>query len=149
MNKTMDPAPESPGFVPGTGDSIFSLKGYDPMVHNLTGLDALHQDRGWITKDGTRLTLDAMEPSHRANLLRWLRRRASALELRDALAVLRGPFSAQGEMAMDFEEDMLDAREADPAGWLEGTKLVTRLRGMVAADEWAGHTGWSTDGEAW
>jgi len=107
---------------------VWDLRNYD-VRDNAFGLDVLHQDKVWINRDGETVLLAEMELSYRANLLRFLRRRAVGLEWRDALAMLGSPLGApRGEAACDAVDNMLDERVEDPAAWLESTALVTWLR---------------------
>jgi hypothetical protein len=125
----------------GVGDSlsaypeIIDVRGYDPVQHNLFGVDVLHQDERWKDGEGNVWLLDEMKPSHRANLLRFLRRRAQSLAFNDSLIMLTGPMAPGGDGAMDAAEAYADEMWDDPAGWLEGTKLVTRLRDLVSEDD--------------
>lgn len=125
---------------PGVGKSVpgwpevIDVRGYDPVSHNLFGFDVLHQDREWIDRDGIRWRLEDMTVSHRRNLLGWLRRRAAALEFRDALLLLGGPFAPRGDMASMACDDFLDERADHPGAWLETLPLVKRLAELVSAD---------------
>lgn len=125
---------------------IFQIKDYDPWTHRAVGLDWLHQDETWRTESGEILRLEDMTPSHRANALRWLRRRAAALELYDGLAMFGSPLGApRGDAACDAVDALMAERCSDPAGWLESTPLVKRLAALVAEDEaakydWIGPT---------
>lgn len=125
---------------PGLGQSmpgypeIIDVRGYDPVRHNLFGLDVLYQADRWIDAEGTEHQLETMMASHRRNLLAWLRRRAAGLEFRDALLTYAGPFAPRGVAACDAVEMAMAERCEDPAGWLESTPLVTRLRELVEAD---------------
>jgi hypothetical protein len=129
--------------APGA-DEIWDMREYDPMTDHAIGLDWLHQDKEWITRDGRRLTLEEMAPEHRANLLAYLRRRAPNLEFLDTLAMLSSPLGApRGQHAQDDVERLLDEQHLDPGAWLESTRLVTRLRELVEADRRAAIGKWT------
>lgn len=120
------------GEVPAAG-RLVDLRGYDPVHHNLMGIDVLAQDQRWKTKDGSVIELTAMTVSHRRNLLAFLRRNAAKLEFRDGMIALTGPMAPRGEMAAEDLGDYLADR--DPDEWLNSTPLVQRLAQLVAADE--------------
>jgi hypothetical protein len=94
----------------------------------------LQQSRLWITKDGRELRLEEMEPSHRDNLLAYLRRRAKTLHFCSA-GLLGVPMPDIDTMAYDMVSDALD-REIymDPAEWLEEQPLVIRLVQLAGED---------------
>lgn len=120
--------------VPGYPE-IIDVRGYDPLRHNLFGLDTLHQDERWLDKAGTEHRLDDMPPSYRRHLLAFLRRRAFGLAFRDSIAALSSPLAPRGDMACDAMDHALDWQMAHPAEWLENTPLVKRLASLVAQDE--------------
>lgn len=126
------------------GTRVIDLQGYDPVEHNLFGLDIYSQEEWWKPADGQRVRLVDMMPTHRANLLRWLERNARAIEFNDSLAYLAGPFTAGGDMAMDAESDWLDQKGEDPVAWMKGTKLYRRLAVLVEQDRQA-----MTSGKDW
>lgn len=113
--------------------SIISTSGYDPVRHNLMGVDILQQSERWKDKQGNVWLLAEMTPRHRRNLLAFLRRNASGIAFRDALIAITGPFAPRGEMASEDFGDYLEER--DPDEWLNSTPLVARLAEMVALDD--------------
>lgn len=117
------------------GADFVDTRGYDPVHHNLLGVDVLHQGERWKDAEGNVHRLDEMMASHRRNLLAFLRRRALHLAIADAEVAMFGPLAPRGEMATDECEKAIDWQTDNAQEWLEGTKLVTRLRELVAIDE--------------
>lgn len=113
---------------------IISVQGYDPVDHNLFGLDILYQDVWWKDATGRRVRLVDMTKRHRRNLLAFLRRNAASIELADGIISLTGPFAPRGDMASDAADHALDQRGEDPVGWLETTPFVVKLRELVEHD---------------
>lgn len=111
------------------------VKGYDPVEHNLFGVDVLHQAERWKDGDGRVWLLDEMTPSHRRHLLSFLRRRAASLAFHDSMIMATGPMAPRGDNACDAVDELCDQMWDDPAAWLEGTKLVSRLRELIEADQ--------------
>lgn len=121
--------------VEAGGATIVNIEGYDLVLHNLMGLDVLHQDKRWREADGTISELADLTVSHRHNLLAFLRRRARSLAFVDAQAMWCGPLAPRGDIASMAAEEFTDWQMDHPEEWLEDTALVTRLREMVAEDE--------------
>lgn len=130
----LDGTPVGTTIVEGNA-RVVNLKGYDPLRHNLFGVDVLHQDKEWIDADGHRWRIEDMESSHRRNLLRFLRRRAGHLASKDAMIMSCGPMAPCGDMATMACEDATDWMMDHPRAWLETTALVTRLRSIVEAED--------------
>lgn len=113
----------------------------------------LMQAEYWVTKDGRQLRLMDMEPGHRRNLLRFLRRRAASTKARyDAAlsnAIVSTSHTVIGVMGgqdievpvhddemSDAVSDMFDRQlNTPPAVWLESLPLVRELARLVAMDE--------------
>jgi hypothetical protein len=94
----------------------------------------LAQDEIWHPKNANPIRLQAMAPSHRRNLLAWLRRRAPRLKESTAWSYLTGP-GPSGDMACDAFDRELDELDAqDPQAWLAEQPLVIRLANLIAAD---------------
>jgi hypothetical protein len=89
-------------------------------------LDLLEQSEWWVTKDGQKLRLKDMAPSHRANTLALLRRGAFTLHLAHVSSPIfnDAPDSVTNELVAE-----------DSAEWLEKQPLIRRLRNMVKADQ--------------
>lgn len=114
---------------------IVDMRGYDPLKHNLFGLDYLHQNKEWIDRSGKRWKLEDMESSHRSNLLAFLRQRALSLAFKDTMLEEISPLAPGGDMALDAMYEAQDWRLQNPKEWLEQTPLVKRLVELVAEDD--------------
>lgn len=119
----------------GPGSAYPEIERCYPAVWSI--FDYLDQSTWWTPRDAEPITLDEMMPSHRANLLRFLRARAHMLggwHIAESLRILAG---FRGEMATTMVEDALEAEFErivdDPVAWLEHTPLITRLRELVEA----------------
>jgi len=94
----------------------------------------LDQDEVWITNDRMPLLLIEMEPSHRRNTLRFLRRRAHYLmkayvwcEIREVLRF--------GTPEDDHDDAAGVGLLDDPEQWLERRPLIRELARLVHHDE--------------
>lgn len=91
----------------------------------------LAQDLIWVDADGKTWALGFMTPTHRRNLLAWLRENAASIEF----------YLAAGELAVykhapdEVVESWLAAMPADPLEWMNAQPLVLRLAAMVRAHE--------------
>lgn len=87
--------------------------------------DLLEQSEWWVTRDGQKLRLKDMAPSHRTNTLALLRRNVIYLHLTHVSSPIfnDAPDSVINELT-----------EEDSAAWLEKQPLIRRLRNMVEAD---------------
>ncbi len=98
-------------------------------------LDALAQDKKWTEQGGRTWRLDDMRPSHRTNLLAWLRRQATELkshnDWRNCLISMPGEHTMAYDMVMDGITDEL---EQSPQRWLADQPLVIRLAALVEQD---------------
>lgn len=121
--------------APDPDFEIWDISQYNPLTDNMFGYDILHQDEYWIVRSGEVVRLADMSPSHRGNLLRFLRKRARGIEFHDMLFLFGGPFAPRGEMAQEFLEREMELRAEDPLKWLNETKLVKRLAQLVEQDE--------------
>lgn len=116
-------------------------------------MEVLGQDREWLTRDGVVVALDEMTATHRANTLRFLRRRPRVLTQAWIMAAYGLLGGVRGEMAADLIEREID-HEIDQmialgdAGWLEAQPLVIRLAEMVRRDT-AIHRGLMVTGKEW
>jgi hypothetical protein len=97
----------------------------------------LDQDRVWITNDRMPLTLDEMEPSHRRNTLRYLRRRAAYLMKAYVFCEIREVLQFGGP---PDDEDNVNELFDDPTNWLERRPLVRELDRLVRKDELEANT---------
>lgn len=99
--------------------------------------DYLHQPTWWTPRDAEPITLDEMEPSHRRNLLHYLRARAHSLVGAHIVESIRIIAGFNGDMAIEMAEHALEAEfeqiVTDPVAWLEQTPLVARLRELTEA----------------
>jgi hypothetical protein len=95
----------------------------------------LRQSAVWQTRDGMPIPLDEMDPQHRANTLRFLRRRADYL--RTAYYWVAGRIFAEApdEVWAQHEQDMTLALEPPAAAWLETKPLIIELARLVRKDE--------------
>lgn len=81
-------------------------------------LSNLLQDRTWTSSSGATRDLLSLTPTHRRNLLGWLRRTSDDLEQR-----------ARTELT-----DSQRAQIADADPWVDGTPLARRLAALIAAE---------------
>lgn len=91
----------------------------------------------WRTKDGRLLTPAEMDPTHRANLLRFLETRAAALRVLDLGALLPlYRIEPGGEGAQLAQQEEWSARlEETPQTWLRRQPLYRALRKLVRAED--------------
>jgi hypothetical protein len=127
---TTMPIKQEPGYP-----EIWDFTKYDPVTDNVFGVDVLHQDKEWLTKDKRRLRLEDMTPSHRRNLLEFLRKRAFGLAFKDGIIMLAGPMAPGGDHAMDAAEEAVTWQIDNPQEWLENTPLVKRLKELIEEDD--------------
>jgi len=97
----------------------------------------LNQDVTW-TADGHNIAIDAMERSHKVNVVRWLHAQAGWLAFAwwghyIALVESNTTVNTFDSMAQGLEREA-DAALADPHAWLDGTPLVRKLRADIAAE---------------
>lgn len=84
----------------------------------------LAQTERWTDAEGNEWRLEDMTPRHRANALRYLRRRAESLHTQASMEWLRSPLALSGEGAGDEADFWADD---DAEKWLEEQPLVKRL----------------------
>ena len=78
----------------------------------------LLQDRTWTSSSGATRDLLSLTPTHRRNLLEWLRRTSDDLQQR----------------AMTELSDSQRAQITDADPWVDGTPLARRLAALIAAE---------------
>lgn len=113
--------------------------------------NALNQNKIWISEPGQVFRLEEITPTHRHNLINWLRVRADNLEFYYSMGEYWG--MPHGDYSDDFWPEMLqdeclrdqEIRMKDPQAWLETTPLMKRL--LELEDEWES-TGSFADVEA-
>ena len=88
---------------------------------------ALRKTDTWATKDGRTLALENIEPSHRANLLAFLQRRAAFAKQGVEAEYVYG-HEPHGEMALeDFHSELDHIAWQSPEEWLSDQPLYKRL----------------------
>lgn len=91
----------------------------------------LSQDELWYPKEGGQVRLDEMSLRWKTNLLRFLERRAGALQDSAIQRLLSGP-QPGGDMASDAFDSMVDAEiDAKPTTWLYRQPLVLKLEQLI------------------
>lgn len=104
-----------------------SIGGSERQIVQVPVGELVMQDRIWIDKAGKRWKLERMSPAHRRNLYAWMRRRAGAVEMLEAIMEI----SEQATLEELTEQDW---RMNDPVAWVIGTPLMRRLRELVEED---------------
>ena len=98
-------------------------------------LTLLEQDTWWRTRGGDSMLVGEMTPTHRANLLDFLRRNAPALhaaEMDQFMAMASGPMGPSGDMACDAVDREFDGLiNMSAETWLKKQPLVIKLRELV------------------
>lgn len=98
-------------------------------------MNDLHQDRWWVTSDGTRIRIKDMTPRHRRNLKAWLERNAQALKTAEENTLWGLSMHVGGEMALDaLDAEISRLMEMSPQEWLEETPFYRKLRRRVRKD---------------
>ena len=101
----------------------------EPPPDGVRALDMLDQDQWWRTRDGATMRLEDMEPEHRANLIKLLRRRAVSYHDAAAFRLACWADGEHGDAAHDaLESAMREAEQERPTRWLEEQPLMRRLR---------------------
>lgn len=96
-------------------------------------LDLLRQRESWVLRDpetgeGRLVLLASLTERHRANLLRWLERKAAQLHSAQEHSLLRLSYTVTAEMASDDLDRALEQMaEEDPLAWLRETPLYQTL----------------------
>jgi hypothetical protein len=91
------------------------------------------QDEWWLTKDSGWIRIADMAPSHRANTVRFLERRAAHI----ADKVTESEIWSLGDAPADVMDSVLAearTRRANPLAWLQGTALYRALDAGVELD---------------
>lgn len=96
----------------------------------------LEQEEFWVTASGRRTPLDAMDPTHCANTVAFIKRSLSRLAERDLLAMTLSP-GPSGDVACGAFDGAMDELEhivENAQAWAEGTPLVKALNRRAQGD---------------
>lgn len=100
----------------------------------LSMLHGVYTPHYWTDIDGRRWTLAEMSVAHRANALRFIRKRAQ--HIADSTWWTLVQATAEWNFPIHLaDEECSRITTLGPAEWLETTPLVSALRGLVEADE--------------
>lgn len=110
-----------------------------PPPRGVSILQLLEQRVWWQPRNEEPVKLNDMAPSHRANLLSFLRRNAGRYKIAadySFIGMASGPMGPGGDMATDAVESAMDELFEMPARkWIDSQPFVKRLRKLVARDE--------------
>lgn len=85
-------------------------------------VDMIEQNSWWLDINKQWHHIPEMDVFHAGNLVRWLERRAPAIQFKYSLAMIQ--FAPQGEMALEAFDQMMDELgEMDPLEWLRSKPL--------------------------
>lgn len=107
-----------------------------PSHRRKTVYERLNDSAQWVDQYGKAWELGRMDPSHRANLLAFLRRNAETYHFTYVAWLLMFLSEPNGDQAaLDLDRDVEGEMTVSSRVWLERQPLVERLRGYVALDE--------------